>query len=215
MGDEHHNEVSTVNDSQRGQQKQQQRSPAYFANGRRQNGAVQRTQAGEPLGNVSAGQSSGELPGSRGTMANEQQYAQLVQQLMPQVNKGALLLRSFVVGGTLSLIGQFVLDFFTRIEPTQGQAFATTLATMILLGAILTAFGVYDRLGEWGGFGAAVPITGFANSMVSAAMDFRREGFILGMGSKMFIVAGPVIVFGILAGMATGTVAWLVKAVMS
>lgn len=151
------------------------------------------------------------LPGGRGVVADEKQYGQLVQQLVPRAKTGSLLLRAFVLGGALSVVGQFVLDFFTSIEPTEGQAAATTLATMILLGAVLTAFGVYDYLGEWGGFGAAVPITGFANSVVSAAMDFRREGFVLGMGSKMFVVAGPVIVFGIVAGIAAGCLAWLLQ----
>lgn len=158
---------------------------------------------------AASGTAEGALPGGRGVVDNAQQYGQFVQQLLPPVNKPSLLLRAFIVGGTLCLIGQYVLDYFTRIEPTEGQAAATTLATMILIGAVLTALGVYDFVGEWGGFGAAVPITGFANSIVSAAMDFRREGFITGMGSKMFVVAGPVIVFGIVAGMVAGSLAWL------
>lgn len=156
------------------------------------------------------GRDSG-LVGGRGVVEDEAQYGQLVQRLLPKVRAGDLLLRAFLLGGALSVVGQFVLDFFTSIEPTEGQAAATTLATMILLGAVLTAFGVYDYLGEWGGFGAAVPITGFANSMVSAAMDFRREGFVLGMGSKMFVIAGPVIVFGIVTGIAAGCLAWLLQ----
>lgn len=155
------------------------------------------------------------LPGSRGVVADAQQFEQLVQQLLPPVNKAGLLLRAFAVGGTLSVIGQFVLDYFTAIEPTEGQAIAATLATMILLGAVLTALGVYDFVGQIGGFGAAVPITGFANSIVSAAMDFRREGFILGMGSKMFVIAGPVIVFGIIAGMLAGSIAWLFQTIVA
>lgn len=155
----------------------------------------------------------GALPGNRGVVKNAQQYNEIVQQLVPQVNKSILLLRAFAVGGVLSLIGQFFLDYFTSIEPTEGQAIATTLATMILLGAILTALGVYDYVGEFAGFGAAVPITGFANSMVSAAMDFRREGLVLGMGSKMFVIAGPVIVFGIIAGMLAGSLAWVFQTV--
>lgn len=159
-----------------------------------------------------SGQSLG-FRGGHGAIANAQQYGQLVQQLMPPVNRTGLILRAFVVGGVLSLVGQFVLDFFTKIEPTEGQAIGVTLATMILLGAVLTALGVYDFLGEWGGFGAAVPITGFSNTMVSAAMDFRREGLILGMGSKMFVIAGPVIVFGVIAGMCGGLLAWLIQSV--
>lgn len=168
--------------------------------------------SGSGSGGSGSGQSAG-FQGGHGAIANAQQYGQLVQQLMPPVNRTSLLLRAFVVGGTLSLVGQFVLEFFTRIEPTEGQAIGVTLATMILLGAVLTALGVYDFLGEWGGFGAAVPITGFSNTMVSAAMDFRREGLVLGMGSKMFVIAGPVIVFGVIAGMCGGLLAWLIQSV--
>ena len=75
-----------------------------------------------------------------------------------------------------------------------------TLAIMILVGTVLTGLGVYDEIAEKGGAGAAIPITGFANTVTSAAMEFRREGFLPGMAAKMFIIAGPVIVFGILSG---------------
>ena len=75
---------------------------------------------------------------------------------------------------------------------------------MIFIGAVLTALGVYDSIAQWGGAGAAVPITGFANTIVSAAMEFRREGLILGLGSRMFVIAGPVLVYGTVAGFLTG-----------
>jgi stage V sporulation protein AC len=93
-----------------------------------------------------------------------------------------------------------VLNIASKVENTKAEASAVTLAVMILIGTVLTAFGVYDELAEKGGAGAAVPITGFANTMTSAAMEFRREGVLLGMAAKMFVIAGPVIVFGILSG---------------
>ncbi len=139
-------------------------------------------------------------------------YQRLVQQLAPKPNVARLTARAFLVGGTICFLGQFVFDWFRFRQPTEGEAIAATLATMILLGVVLTAFGIYDDIGQLGGMGAAVPITGFANAMASAAMDFRREGFVLGMAAKMFIIAGPVIVFGILAGILTGLLAWLAKA---
>jgi len=137
------------------------------------------------------------------------EYQRLVKQLTPKPNAALLAARAFLVGGTICFLGQFVFDWFRFRQPTEGEAIAATLASMILIGVVLTALGVYDELGQLGGMGAAVPITGFANSMASAAIDFRREGFVLGMGAKMFIIAGPVIVFGILAGTFTGLVAWL------
>ena len=92
-----------------------------------------------------------------------------------------------------------MFNLFSKIEPTRMETTGTTLATMIALGAIATGLGVYDWLAEHGGMGAAVPITGFSNTVAAAAMEFKQEGYILGMGSKMFIVAGPVLVYGILS----------------
>src|SRR5690625_2237298 len=134
-------------------------------------------------------------------------YARLVQQFMPKPNVANLVARAFLVGGSICFAGQFVFDFFRQRQPTEVEAIALTLATMISIGVVLTAIGVYDDLGELGGLGAAAPITGFANSVASAAIDFRRDGLVLGMGSKMFTIAGPVIVFGIIAGILTGFVA--------
>lgn len=138
-------------------------------------------------------------------------YARLVQQLAPKPNVAKLVSRAFLVGGSICLAGQFVFDFFRQRQPTEVEAIALTLATMISIGVVLTALGVYDDLGELGGMGAAVPITGFANTMAAAAMDFRREGLVLGMAAKMFVVAGPVIVFGIVAGILTGFAASLLQ----
>lgn len=131
-------------------------------------------------------------------------YRQLVRERSPRPNVPRGIARAFLVGGLIAVLGQFVYDIFRALEPTQGEAVAATLATLILIGGILTALGVYDDLAEWAGAGAAVPITGFANTMVSAAMEFRREGIILGLASKMFIIAGPVIVFATVVGFIVG-----------
>lgn len=127
-------------------------------------------------------------------------YQKLVKENLPKPTIGRNMVAAFLVGGTICLIGQVILTYFTSVERTSGEAAAITLAAMIFIGAIITAFGVYDSIAEFGGAGAAVPITGFANTVVSAAMEFRREGLILGMGAKMFVIAGPVLVFGILSG---------------
>lgn len=133
-------------------------------------------------------------------------YQQLVQANRPHPRWGRDLFRAFLVGGLIGVVGQAVLEWFLRIEPAEPEARATTLAVMIFLGAVATAFGVYDRLGEWGGMGAAVPITGFSNTMAAAAMEYRREGILLGMGGRMFSVAGPIIVFGVVTGLLAGAV---------
>lgn len=129
-----------------------------------------------------------------------EEYQQLVQENLPPRPIVKNMLWAFFVGGLICTIGQVVLTIAQSYERTKNEAAAVTLAAMILLGTILTALGVYDEIAEKAGAGAAVPITGFANTVTSAAMDFRREGFLLGMGSKMFIIAGPVIVYGILSG---------------
>jgi len=128
------------------------------------------------------------------------EYQQLVQEHLPPRPIVKNMLWAFFVGGLICTIGQVVLTIAQSYERTKNEAAAVTLAAMILLGTILTALGVYDEIAEKAGAGAAVPITGFANTVTSTAMDFRREGFLLGMGSKMFIIAGPVIVYGILSG---------------
>lgn len=131
-------------------------------------------------------------------------YQQRVKERTPKPKVARDLFRAFVLGGALGIVGQLLFDFFTAIEPSKIEATSATLAGLVLIGAILTGFGVYDKLADWGGAGAAVPITGFANSIVSAAMDFHREGLVLGMAAKMFIIAGPVLVYGALAGFFAG-----------
>ncbi len=127
-------------------------------------------------------------------------YQKLVQQHSPPRPLLKNMLWAFFVGGLICTVGQVALNIAEKIERTKAEASAVTLAIMILVGTVLTGLGVYDEIAEKGGAGAAIPITGFANTVTSAAMEFRREGFLLGMAAKMFIIAGPVIVFGILSG---------------
>lgn len=129
-----------------------------------------------------------------------QEYQELVKENSPPRPLLRNTLWAFFVGGIISVLGQVVLDVAQGAERTKAEAAAVTLAVMIFVGTVLTAFGIYDELAEKGGAGAAIPITGFANTVTAAAMEFRREGFLLGMAPKMLVIAGPVIVFGILSG---------------
>lgn len=137
-------------------------------------------------------------------LQKKERYKQLVKERAPKPTVAKDLFYAFLLGGSLGLVGQALFDFFMNIEPAKSHATATTLAGLIFIGAVLTGLGVYDKLASWGGAGAAVPITGFANSIVSAAMEYRREGLVLGMPTKMFTIAGPVLVYGTLAGFLTG-----------
>ena len=116
-------------------------------------------------------------------------------------------LRAFLVGGLICCIGQFIRYMLEKAVGLSGDELAgTTSVILIFLGTLLTGFGVYDRIGRNAGAGSIVPITGFANSVASPAIEFKTEGMVYGMAAKMFIVAGPIIVFGVLAGTAVGLI---------
>jgi len=138
-------------------------------------------------------------------------YQQMVKEATPKPNYWKNTAWAFLTGGVICTIGQLAYNLFARIEPTQLETTAATLAAMIALGALATGLGVYDWLAEHAGMGAAVPITGFSNTVTAAAMDFKQEGYILGMGSKMFTIAGPVLVYGILSSFVIS----LLRAVLS
>ncbi len=128
----------------------------------------------------------------------QQKYQQLQQkhELKRPVLKNCL--RAFWVGGLICMIGQaisyFYIYFFDFTEQNVGNP---TVATMVFLSMLLTGFGVYDHLGQYGGAGSAVPVTGFGNAVISAAIEHRTEGFVLGVGGNMFKLAGSVILFGV------------------
>lgn len=109
-------------------------------------------------------------------------------------------LKAFFIGGFICLIGQciatFYIYFFDFTEKTAGNP---TIATLIFITMLLTGFGVYDRIGQFAGAGTAVPVTGFGNAVISSAIEHRTEGFILGVGTNMLKLAGPVIVYGVFA----------------
>ncbi len=138
-------------------------------------------------------------------------YKRLVNAKKPRPRYVRNLVAAFAVGGAIAVVGQAVLSFFMSRGLDLNEATSPTLAAMILLGVLATGIGVYDDLGEFAGAGAAVPITGFANTIVSAAMDFKHEGWVLGMAAKMFIIAGPVIVCGILSGVTVAFIRLMVS----
>lgn len=115
--------------------------------------------------------------------------------------------RAFMVGGLICCIGQFIRYMLEGVVGLSGDELSgATSIVLIFLGTLLTGLGVYDRIGRNAGAGSIVPITGFANSVASPAIEFKTEGMIYGMAAKMFIVAGPIIVFGVLAGTAVGII---------
>ena len=115
--------------------------------------------------------------------------------------------RAFIVGGLICCIGQFFREMYEVVFSLSGDELAAAVSmTLIFFGTLLTGLGVYDRIGRYAGAGSIVPITGFANSVASPAIEFKTEGLVYGMAAKMFIVAGPIIVYGVLAGTLIGII---------
>ena len=118
---------------------------------------------------------------------------------------------AFLFGGLICTIGQVCFNIYSHIGLEIKDARAAVSVTLVFLGAFLTALGLYDNIGKYAGAGSFVPITGFANSIVSPAIEFKSEGHIMGIGAKMFIIAGPVLVFGINASILYGLILWVFK----
>ncbi|MFD1677911.1 stage V sporulation protein AC [Alicyclobacillus fodiniaquatilis] len=137
----------------------------------------------------------------------QQQYQALAHQHEPARPLLRNFTRAFLVGGTISLIGQVIQTIFVRYFGfSQQMAGNPTVAILILIAAILTGFGVFDKIAQWAGAGTAIPVTGFANSIVSAALEHKSEGYVLGVGGNMFKLAGSVIVFGVVAAFFIGLI---------
>lgn len=136
-------------------------------------------------------------------MTNKE-YQQYVERKKPKPTYYKNTLSAFIVGGLICLLGQIIRNFLFRFGLDEKTVSTATSILLIFLGSFLTGLGIYDKIGKVGGAGAAVPITGFANSIVSPAMEFKREGFIFGVAARMFSIAGPVLVYGISSSIIVG-----------
>ncbi|MGP0578954.1 stage V sporulation protein AC [Paenibacillus peoriae] len=138
---------------------------------------------------------------------NEKDYQNISQKHEPSRRVFANCVRAFLVGGLICVIGQAIQQaFMAGMHMSAKEAAPPTSSMMILLAVILTSIGVYDKVAQWAGAGTAVPITGFANSMCSAALEYRSEGLVLGVGANMFKLAGSVVVFGVVAAFIVGVI---------
>ena len=140
-----------------------------------------------------------------------QQYANYVKQLEPKSPIWKDVFFAFVIGGAICTLAQWIQTGYGKLGLDQETAGSATSVTMIFLGALLTGLSIFDDIAKVAGAGTLVPITGFANSIVAPAMEFKSEGFILGMSGKMFTIAGPVLVFGISASVVYGVIFWLLQ----
>ena len=134
------------------------------------------------------------------------QYDRLAKEYSPNSHIWVDTLNAFWTGGLICVLGQLVLNGWGALGLSDGLSATATAVTMVFLGALLTGLGIYDRIAKVAGAGTIVPITGFANSVVSPAMEFKTEGFVMGVSAKLFTIAGPVLVYGVGASVLYGIV---------
>ena len=139
------------------------------------------------------------------------EYSKFVDKKSPNSPLLKNILWAFIVGGIICMIGQGIMNFFTARGLPKDTVASITSILLILLSVILTALDIYDSIGKRAGAGSVVPITGFANSIASPAIEYKTEGYIMGLGAKMFTVAGPVLVYGISASIVVGFIYFLMK----
>lgn len=142
---------------------------------------------------------------------NRQEYQKYVKGKVPKPTYLKNILMAFLVGGLICVFGEIVNNYLAKMGLNEENIAAGTSIVMVFIGSLLTGLGVYDYLGKIGGAGAAIPITGFANSIVAPAMEFKNEGFIFGVAAKMFTIAGPVLVYGTGSSIIVGILKILLK----
>jgi len=139
----------------------------------------------------------------------EREYGRLVQQMSPKSPMWKDCLNAFWIGGLICTLGQLALCGYTKLGLNVQDASTAASMSLVALSALLTGLSLYDNIAKHAGAGTLVPITGFANSIAAPAVEFKTEGFVLGVGAKMFTIAGPVIVYGISASIIYGLIYWI------
>ncbi|MBE6153016.1 MAG: stage V sporulation protein AC [Firmicutes bacterium] len=140
----------------------------------------------------------------------KEKYKKLVDKNTPKENVGINALKAFLIGGVMGIIGQVLIDLYTNLfDISTKDAAPFMIITLILIASILTAFGVFDKIVSWANCGLIVPITGFAHAMTSAAMEYRKEGLILGIGANIFKLTGSVILYGVVSAYVFGLIRFL------
>lgn len=139
----------------------------------------------------------------------EREYGKLVQEFSPNSPIGKDCLNAFLVGGLICTLGQIFVNWYGNLGLSKIDAGTAASMTLVALSALLTGLSLYDNIAKHAGAGTLVPITGFANAVAAPAVEFKTEGFVLGVGAKMFTIAGPVIVYGVSASVVYGFIYWI------
>lgn len=144
-------------------------------------------------------------------MISPKEYNKIVTKNSPKSKLFVNCIKAFLIGGAICTIGQGFTDLYAMLGAAEKDSKTLCSVTLIFIGILLTAIGVYDKIAKHGGAGTLVPITGFANAVSSPAIEFKSEGYIAGLGAKLFIIAGPVIVYGVSASIIYGFVFWILS----
>ena len=144
-------------------------------------------------------------------MISSKEYNKIVTKNSPKSKLFVNCIKAFLIGGAICTIGQGFTDLYAMLGAADKDSKTLCSVTLIFIGILLTAIGVYDKIAKHGGAGTLVPITGFANAVSSPAIEFKSEGYIAGLGAKLFIIAGPVIVYGVSASIIYGFVLWILS----
>ena len=145
-------------------------------------------------------------------MMSRSEYAQFVSETAPRSEHLSTMIKAFVIGGLICCLGQAVSDVISMLDQSLDKDTVANITTifMIFLGAFVTGLGLYDDIGNFAGAGSIIPITGFANSIVAPAMEYKKEGIVFGVCARMFVVAGPIIVVGVVTSIVAGLIAFFV-----
>ena len=141
----------------------------------------------------------------------DKDYEKLVDNMSPRSPIGLDCFHAFWIGGLICTLGQIFINLYTRWGMEQQDASTAASMTLVALSALLTGLSLYDDIAKHAGAGTLVPITGFANAIAAPAVEYRTEGMILGVGAKIFTIAGPVIVYGVTASVVYGVICWIVQ----
>ena len=139
----------------------------------------------------------------------QEQYKAYVEKKTPKNNVYFNMIKAFITGGIICVVGQAILDFCKSQGLSEEIAGSWTSLILVLLSVILTGFNIYPRIAQWGGAGALVPITGFANSVAAPAIEYQKEGQVFGIGCKIFTIAGPEILYGVFTSWVLGVIYWI------
>ncbi len=139
----------------------------------------------------------------------EQEYGKLVKELSPNSPMGKDCINAFWIGGLICVLGQAFMNWYATLGLEKSDAGTAASMSLVALSALLTGLSLYDNIAKHAGAGTLVPITGFANSIAAPAVEFKTEGFVLGVAAKMFTIAGPVLVYGTAASVVYGLIYWL------